>query len=276
MEKWELIAESWSDLHDQLFADSWDARIGRFRSPFVFRGLDDADYALTTTLARLGPEARNLEPHLNRNFRKYAPHALSMQDSDWHLITLGQHHGLPTRVLDWSISPQVAMHFATWKHEHMNKAGAVWAVDVVSVMSLAPDDYNDVWHSAGGLGLGLAQLAKLAPTMSRFEDAGAESPFAIFYEPPSIDDRIVNQFAMLSALSDPGLAMDEWLKSVAPAARFMKVIIPSKLKWEVRDKLDHLNVTERVLFPGLDGICQWLHRYYRANPNRQDSSAGKP
>ena len=264
MKDWEVKAQSWSDLHEKLFVDSWDDRIGRFRSRHVFRGLDSADYSLTTTLARLGGPFRVLEGHLRRNFRKYAPHAVVDRDSDWHWITLAQHHGLPTRILDWSYSPQVAMHFATWKREDMNKDGAVWVVNVESVMALAPQRFQEAWRKVGGYGLDLDSLPILVPTMEEFEARGSLSPFAVFYEPPSIDERIVNQFAIFSALSDPGLAMDDWLTSppVRDRVFFRKVIIPSDLKWEVRDKLDHLNVTERVLFPGLDGLCQWLRRYY--------------
>ena len=45
---------TWNELQDQLFAESWNPELGRFRSRFAFRGLSDAGYSLATTLRRLG------------------------------------------------------------------------------------------------------------------------------------------------------------------------------------------------------------------------------
>jgi len=84
--------------------------------------------------------------------------------------------------------------------------------------------------------------------------------FVFFFEPPSIDDRIVNQFAFFSVMSGIDQTMDRWLRHYPGLWR--RIIIPAELKWEVRDKLDQANITERVLFPGLDGLGKWLRRHY--------------
>jgi hypothetical protein len=88
----------------------------------------------------------------------------------------------------------------------------------------------------------------------------AGTTFALFFEPPSLDDRIVNQYALFSVMSDATQRFDEWLEG--HEYTYNRIVIPGRLKWEIRDKLDSLNITERVLFPGLDGLSRWLKRWY--------------
>jgi hypothetical protein len=102
-------------------------------------------------------------------------------------------------------------------------------------------------------------LAQVSPSLRHFDGLSPE-PFVIFMEPPSLDDRIANQAALFSLMSSPSARLDEWL-SHHPEA-FRRIIIPAELKWEIRDKLDQINITERVLFPGLDGLSRSLRRYY--------------
>ena len=118
-----IRVQSWNQLQDELFQDSWNPDLGRFRSRFAFRGLSDATYRLETTLIRLGGIYQDLERHLLRNFSKYALRNVVERDSVWHWLSVAQHYGLPTRLLDWTYSPFVAMHFATANIEKFDIVG---------------------------------------------------------------------------------------------------------------------------------------------------------
>ena len=103
-------------------------------------------------------------------------------------------------------------------------------------------------------------LDRAAKTLPQLEKLKKED-FPVFFEPPSIDQRIVNQYAVFSMMSNPKVILGKWLKK--KELRHFKIIIPAELKWEIRDKLDQSNINERVLFPGLDGLATWLKRHYR-------------
>jgi hypothetical protein len=109
----------------------------------------------------------------------------------------------------------------------------------------------------------LLSNSKLDPwEMVNYPDQLSEDGYLIFFEPPSMDDRIINQYALFSSLSDPHISQEDWFLRRPHLCR--KIIIPKDKKWEIRDNLDQANITERVLFPGLDGLSVWLNRYYFA------------
>ena len=97
-------------------------------------------------------------------------------------------------------------------------------------------------------------------TSLRAYDSLSRQTFLAFIEPPSLDTRILNQFALFSLMSDPASSLDQWVRTHPRLCR--RVLVPAELKWEVRDKLDQANINERTLLPGLDGLSRWLERYY--------------
>lgn len=255
----DIEVKSWEELVEELYANSWQESIGRHRSNYVFRGLSDRDYELKTSLSRLVRGRYDLEHHLIRNFIKYARIPGAELYSIWNWLTIAQHHGLATRLLDWTYSPFVAMHFATADIEQGDIDGIVWCVDYVRAHELLPEVLRDELKREGANSFTIEMLSNVAGTLHDF-DKMAETSFVLFFEPPSIDDRIVNQYALHSVISSPKTALIDILSKHPDL--YKRVIVPSKLKWEIRDKLDQANINERVMFPGLDGLSGWLTRHY--------------
>lgn len=247
---------TWLELNDLLFSDSWQDRLRRHRSRLAFRGMPDAAAPLATRLSLQNP---GTERHLLRNFRKFARANSVPGDSVWNWLALAQHHGLPTRLLDWTFSPYVALHFATDDPARFGADGAIWCIDYVAAHRHLPRRLRRMLDDESADVFTAEMLARAAETLDDF-DRLARDPFLLFMDPPSLDERIVNQFALFSLLSGPSIRLQDWIERQPDLAR--RIVLPASLKWEVRDKLDQANITERVLFPGLDGLSRWLTRYY--------------
>jgi FRG domain len=253
----ELRVNSWLELQEALFDNTWQPSLQRFRSNYVFRGTPRAVHGLETSLQTGGFE--NHERHLLTSFRKYALRNAVHGDWVWNWLSLAKHHGLPTRLLDWTYSPYVAMHFATHDPRQFGEDGAIWCVDYRTTNELLPKELRKVAESEDVNILTTEMLNRVATTVQEF-DALAKHDFVVFFEPPSLDERIVNQFALFSLPSGAHMSLERLLLQRESAHR--RIVIPAALKWEIRDKLDQANITERVLFPGLDGLSQWLKRYF--------------
>lgn len=253
----DLRVDSWTSLQEALYENSWQPSLQRFRSKFVFRGSPRATHALETSLQTGGFEAQ--ERHLLTSFRKYALRNAVHGDSVWNWLSLAKHHGLPTRLLDWTYSPYVAMHFATHDPRHFDEDAAIWCVDYRKTNELLPKELRRLAEAEDVNILTTEMLDGVAGTLDAFDNL-ADHDFLVFFEPPSLDDRIVNQFALFSLPSGASMSLEQLLLQCRDS--FRKIVIPAALKWEIRDKLDQANITERVLFPGLDGLSQWLKRYF--------------
>ncbi len=266
----EIVVSSWLELQEKLFEDSWRESLQRFRPGFAFRGVPCPEHRLESGLSRLTNDPASLEGHLLRNFRKYALGEHTGHDSVWDWLAVAQHFGLPTRLLDWTYSPYVALHFATQDLSRFHEDGLIWCIDYLQTNRVLPARLRAALEEEGSDVFTAEMLGGVADSLAAF-DALATNEFVVFFEPPSLDQRIVNQFALFLLPSSPRIDVAAWLERHPDAAR--RIRIPAALKWEVRDKLDQANITERVLFPGLDGLSCWLKRYYTPSQRRRARAA---
>jgi hypothetical protein len=259
----DIIIKDWNHLQEKIFEYSCDESINRYRSPFVYRGLQDKNYELKTSLIRLENNPSEMEKHLFRNFKKYAPQNTVINDNDWLWLSIAQHHGLPTRLIDWTFSPYIALHFMCEDIDHYNTDGVLWCVDFYKTSKFLPRKLKGALNKEKATGFDITILESICPTIKDLSDLQKGESFIVFFEPPSIDERIVNQFALFSFMSDPNVLMNDWLNDHEEL--YFRLVIPSELKWEIRDKLDQINITERMMYPGLDGLSKWLKRWYSKN-----------
>ncbi len=262
-----------SDLHSRALIPLQPNQGGHLRSPYVFRGVDDATWHLQTSLERLsGVTSQNinlLERSLIRSFRKYANSGSFDDKSEWYVLAVGQHNGLPTRCLDWSASPLIAAHFACGDESRRTADGAIWCLHA-GVLRAINQANNTLAGSLSGvawvydtrmLEKSFHDLDALDATLDKNNSSGKSM---LLWEPPSLDARIANQSGLLSIMNDAEESPNDFLKTYSQAYPdlIFKIVIKASAKAEIRDMLDQNNISERMLFPGLPGLCSWLKRYY--------------
>ena len=195
------------------------------------------------------------------NFTKYAAiEATDIKDSVWRQLILGQHHGLPTRLLDWSCSPLIGLHFATSGEdvEKMDKHdGQIWKVDINEINSLLPEEYKKMLEKEDAY-LFTDDMLK-GESLKKY-DKDMENHAMAFMEPPSIDQRIINQYALFSIVPSGITDIEAFFSEYTHHT--VRYVIDKSIRWEVRDFLDRININERTVYPGLDGISAWLKRHY--------------
>lgn len=265
-------------LCDILLEQDYDEETGRFRSTFLYRGLPDASYSLKTSLKRNCKEKQNeLEKSILRNFTKYAAiEDPTINESIWRQLFIGQHHGLPTRVLDWTYSPLMAMHFATSGEDMaaMDKRdGAIWKIDIDEFNRMLPEKYKKALETENAYLFTVEMLSKLARSIDDY-DKDMEDKSMLLIEPPSIDQRIINQYSYFSIVPKGIEEIEEFLKN--KTYNTTKYIIDKSLKWRIRDMLDQMNINERIAYPGLDGLTMWLKRHYYVKREEELNMIVKP
>lgn len=258
----EIRLTTMAEVMELIAEQTYDTQIQRNRSSFLYRGMPNAKFHLVTSLQRNCLEKyATIEKSILRNFTKYAAiEATDIKDSVWRQLILGQHHGLPTRLLDWSCSPLIGLHFATSGEdvEKMDKHdGQIWKVDINEINSLLPEEYKKMLEKEDAY-LFTDDMLK-GESLKKYDKA-MENHAMAFMEPPSIDQRIINQYALFSIVPSGITDIEAFFSEYTHHT--VRYVIDKSIRWEVRDFLDRININERTVYPGLDGISAWLKRHY--------------
>jgi len=269
----EVRIDSLGQLLDLVTPGEHDPVSGRIRDTSVYRGSGHAHWPLLTSLDRLGGIERphtkaHLEEHILRNFiRSSRLFMRAAPANDWELLVAAQHHGVPTRLLDWSYSPLIAAHFATlagppdtdkvvwrlnWRrvHEHFGLPPFAFLVQDLAAML----------HARG--------IRSIGELMARREHDGAR--FVCMLDPPALDDRIVAQSATFTISTDKSRPVDQLLREEGLTSALTRYVIPGERVNFIRDQLDLCAIDERKLFPDLDGVAAQIRRYYSPSGEGRD------
>jgi hypothetical protein len=205
----EFKISSFADLH-QVIEDEYLSD-----TVTIYRGVRDINHRLIPSVGRIG-DAVEEEETLLTLFKQRALPFLGdyVPDNDWEWLALAQHHGLPTRLLDWTYNPLVALYFAV-EEVAANVDGAVYVTSAPTLVN-----------------------TEMYPT-----------PFSIrrevIYEPEHFAQRISAQSGLFTAHPDPTKPFR--------GEQLARIIIPRTLRLQFKKVLYAYGVHRGTLFPDLDG-----------------------
>ncbi len=223
---------------------------------YAFRGHADSSWSLEPTLIRIFKEnniteekAMELEATALTNFKSQAhlhltPNEYSLTKDTVSWWTVMQHHGAPTRLLDWTSSMYAAAYFAV--SSNFTTDGSIWIVHTRSIDDKMVELYGNTTFPSNENLIKQTFLELNAPKRLTFTARMSKSA------------RMVAQQGYFSicrnVLGDHGEIISELFNDESQRERYRQLIIPAAQKRIFLKKLRSMNVTASSLFPGLDGL----------------------
>jgi hypothetical protein len=204
----------------------------------LFRGQAE-DKPLLPTLARLNFTSHILtaEKKMFREFKRRSLPLLGVQPkSSWDWLAIAQHHGMATRLLDWTLNPLAALWFAVKdppvKKKSKDCPGVVW------ILTPKPSDHADTSNITSPFKL----------------------PFTKIFRPRHIAIRLVNQAGwftvhMFMKTKNRFIPLEN---NIRYSTKLTKLCIPPDAFADMRFELDRFSVNASTLFPGIDGLCSHI------------------
>jgi FRG domain len=232
---------------------------GKGNFSLYFRGHAEPVHALVPSIGRshyyLGRALnfdRNSEANLLNQFRKHAYEHYGRVPSEWENLFLARHHGLPTRLLDWTSNPLVALYFA-----------AFYETDELLLASV-PKPANRIKLDLDGTLWAIQKRPESdALDVLNQNRSPLKVPGIKLIHPFNPTPRMTVQSAFFTLHGDPWTDM---VKSAGKPYRPRELDIMRLLKWKIHCRhkagiildLERLAINSRTLFPDLEGLAKGL------------------
>ena len=253
----QITIQSWAELEQQLntYFDSLIAS-------WAFRGMGNTEWALQSSLECLNtPLMVEAERYLLATFQRRAHHYISdppAKEEDLEWLALLQHHGAPTRLLDWTKSPYVALFFALDQRREAGGNCALWAIDLQwckyqAIQQILPSGRTAVIDPDESLG-----------KPETFRAVFFTEPLLQFVaplQPFRMNERLTIQQGLFLCPGDLRKSFESNLQAFPKgdfANHVHKIVIPNRLREEILGTLNKMNINRASLFPGIDGFAQSL------------------
>jgi FRG domain-containing protein len=198
-----------------------------------FRGVPSESFDLIPSIGRKSSRPRYSsfwEQEIFDRFKQQAiPHLVQLPPNELTWLALARHHGLPTRLLDWTLSPLIAAYFA---------------VSGARSGKTTPD--NCAIYAYRSIGLDREENIRNPFSMRK----KYVEVHVAHYSP-----RLAAQKGFFTAHRNPS-------KPFRPKT-LHKLIIPGTLCEEFQDNLDFFGINSATLFPDLDGVAEYWGWYYK-------------
>ncbi|MBE1529297.1 hypothetical protein GGC65_003753 [Sphingopyxis sp. OAS728] len=222
---------SWAEFRGKIVTDFFADGLFR-KGEYLFRGQGSDEWRLSTTFDRWFDGARAQKDVVaDQLLQEFAAECEleempdSLRNDQMAMLGLGQHHGLPTRLLDWTESPFVAAFFAFSGHVRrgisLEKYVAVWVLD----------SKNAAWSESSG-----CPIVKV---------------------PAVWNPRIKNQFGKFTYLKNPVSSLDEYVAQFEQGeVSLTKYTIPTRDFRVAMAELDSMGLSHARIYPGLEGYAR--------------------
>lgn len=239
--------------YDDTTVDSVGTLLERLQAQFTspqdivwFRGHARSDWKLLPSLYRPPYKLEHEQTLLTRFKQNALPLLEYRAESSWEWLFLMQHHGCPTRLLDWTESPLVALYFACEPGSgHDDHDGHLWC--------LLPTLLNVQWGLTGAHpgdipAFGSLYLDDYSPERIT-TPAGLQKPPAAAIAPREAGRMTVQQsvFTVHHRRLDP-------VELIGDSQHVWRLIIPKAAKQTIRKQLSTLAVSRLSIFSDLDSV----------------------